>query len=157
MLLIMSDAGRPTRIYLAAALLGAGDLARACEAYDRVAALLRASGIDVYVPHEHTHPERTRSFRPSEVFDRGMTAIRSSDLVLALLDEPSLGVGVEVALALEEGKRVIGAYETGRRVSRFTLGLIESAPGTAVIVYDDFDDLAARVVRLLDPAGLGPD
>ncbi len=151
----MSESTRPDRIYLAAALLGADDLARACEAYDRLAAELRASGIDVYVPHEHTHPERTPSFGAREVFDRGKAAIRSCDVVLALLDEPSLGVGVEVALALQEEKRVIGAFRSGRCVSRFTLGLIDSAPRTHVIAYDDLSDLAARVARILGTATTG--
>ena len=138
------------RIYVAGALLGAADLEEACAAYWELGNNLRELGFDVYLPHENTHPARTRELRAKEVFERGARELRQSDVLLALLDEPSLGTGAEIALAIGEGKKVIGAHRFGNQVSRFVVGLLESEPNAWMVVYETLSDLATGVDRVLE-------
>jgi hypothetical protein len=137
------------RIYVAGALLGASDLEEACARYWELGNNLRERGFDIYLPQEHTHPNGTKELRAREVFDRGVRELKKSTVLLALLDEPSLGTGAEIALALEEGMTVIGAHRFGTPVSRFVVGLLESVPNTQMIVYETLPELAARVQEVL--------
>ena len=138
------------RIYVAGALLGATDLEEACARYWKLGNNLRERGFDVYLPHEHTHPTGTRDLRARQVFDRGLRELQKSKVLLAMLDEPSLGTGAEIALALEEGMTVIGAHRFGNPVSRFVVGFLESATNAHMAVYEDLPRLAARVQEILE-------
>ena len=138
------------RIYVAGALLGAADLEEACARYWELGNNLRDKGFDVYLPQEHTHPEGTRELRARQVFEQGVRELRDSEVLLALLDEPSLGTGAEIALALETGMTVIGAHRFGTPVSRFVVGLLESEANTKMIVYETLTELAARVQDVLE-------
>lgn len=87
------------------------------------------------------------------VFRKDLEALESSDLVVAFLDEPSLGVGAEVALALARGLPTIGMRSGRAHRSRFVEGLLEDAPRACILTYSDLEDLAPRIVAFL--SGLG--
>ena len=61
----------------------------------------------------------------------------NSDLVLAVIDEPSTGVGAEIGIALERGIKVIATYNQQNEPSRFILGLLEESPHATIISYSD--------------------
>jgi len=59
-----------------------------------------------------------------EIHDRDMELLLQSDLVIAEVTNPSLGVGYEIARALEHDKRVICLYrkQKNKRISAMILG-----------------------------------
>ena len=59
-----------------------------------------------------------------EIHDRDMELLLESDLVIAEVTNPSLGVGYEIARALEYDKRVICIYrkQENKRISAMILG-----------------------------------
>lgn len=69
-----------------------------------------------------TDPVENPDVKPEEVYRRDMGAVSSSDLIVAYVGEPSLGVGAEIERAAALGIDVILLYEEGRTVSRLILG-----------------------------------
>jgi nucleoside 2-deoxyribosyltransferase len=143
------------RVYLSGALMAAKSIEAARALYERTAELLSASGFRVYLPHRHTDPANDQDITYDGVFLRDREALVSSDLVVAFLDEPSLGVGAEVALALCNGRPVLGVHLADRRVSRFLLGLIESDPLGRRVVYSEISELVDRVREFVTSLSVG--
>jgi nucleoside 2-deoxyribosyltransferase len=137
--------GDRVRIYVSGALAASASLCDARAKYEQVAALLRGHQCDVYLPHNFTDPEYGAGASPRKVFERDVQALFSCDVVLAFLDEPSLGVGAEIALALERGVTVFGVWQRGRQVSRFVTGLLESANRGRTAEYVLLEDIVALV------------
>ncbi len=69
-----------------------------------------------------------RTLSNLDVAERDLDNVTASDVIVAYVGEPSLGVGAEVAIALRAGKTVLVVAEADRRVSRFLLGLVELHP-----------------------------
>jgi 2'-deoxynucleoside 5'-phosphate N-hydrolase len=74
-----------------------------------------------------------------EIHDRDLDWLLSSDLLVAEVSNPSLGVGYEIGRALENGIKVICLYKKteGKRLS----AMIKGAPGVKVLIYESWDDL----------------
>ena len=78
---------------------------------------------------EHVGDSSLQSFGEAqtddkEIHDRDMQLLLQSDLVIAEVTNPSLGVGYEIARALEHDKRVICIYrkQENKRISAMILG-----------------------------------
>ena len=96
-------------IYISGALMGSSDLSAARELYERVAGMVEGLGQDAYVPHKATDPEGNPTIPPGEVFRTAVDNILASKGVIAFLNEPSLGVGAEIAICIHESIPVLGA------------------------------------------------
>jgi hypothetical protein len=74
-----------------------------------------------------------------DIHDRDLDWLRKSEVLIAEVTTPSLGVGYEIGRAVEWGKRVICLYRPmeGRRLS----GMIAGCAGVAVLEYRDARDL----------------
>lgn len=138
-----------TRVYISGALRGSCDLDSACRFYELVAANLETLGASTYLPHLKTHPVKQSQLSAGEVFKQDVGEIRGSNLLLAFANEPSLGVGSEVALALEFGLLVVLAFEAGSSPSRFLVGQVEESALGHVIEYQDTEDLTRKFGRFL--------
>lgn len=59
-----------------------------------------------------------------EIHDRDMMWLNSSDIIVAEVTTPSLGVGYEIARAFEAGKQVVCLYrnQEGKRLSAMLTG-----------------------------------
>ena len=138
-------------IYLSAALASAQDLNAACARYDALASGLAARGIVVYVPHHFTHPMRNVQTSPADVYQRDSARLLGSSALVALLDDPSFGVGAEIALAIAHNMPVVGAVTRSRakHLSRYITGLIETGRFPDLVLYDDIDALVIAVGDLL--------
>lgn len=134
-------------VYISGALAGSRDLASACNVYEEFGELLTIRGLNCYLPHKYTHPLYASALCPEEVFARDLRVLESSSLVVAFLDEPSLGVGAEIALAISRGIPVIGAVRVRGVVSRFVKGLIEGSPSGSCIEYTSLVNLAEHVLE----------
>ncbi len=141
------------RAYVSGALQGSTNLSAARHLYETLARGLQVRGHAAYVPHQSTDPVAASHHTPGYVFSKDLEALANSDAVIAFLGEPSLGVGAEVAIALERGIPVIGLVPRGRSTSRFLLGLLEASPHGCWAEYDDVSEAVEIVATLLGDSG----
>jgi nucleoside 2-deoxyribosyltransferase len=86
-----------------------------------------------------------------EVYERDVAWLRTSDCLVAEVSTPSLGVGFEVAYALQYGKPVLCLHRRGKAISKMLSGCTE--PGIAVRDYGDVAEALALVdVFLAEPS-----
>lgn len=86
--------------------------------------------------------------KPSEhIFQRDTDWVREADIVVAEVTTPSLGVGYEIRLGEELGKRVICLYrpQPDRKLSAMILG----NPRLDVVEYNGIEDAEAKLKELL--------
>lgn len=120
------------RVYISGALKGSRDLVAARELYERAGRAVSRAGHEPYVPHIRTDPERAAKLAPEAVYDSDLKAIHRSDAVLAFLNEPSLGVGAEIAICTREAIPVLGLCVAKTNVSRFAVGCLLAGNGRVV-------------------------
>ena len=106
--------------------------------YEAIGNRIEFLGLTAYVPHLHTDPVRHMHVTPKEVDMIDRMAVTSAILMVAVADNPSLGVGIEVEMAYHANKSVVLICRRelieGRRISR----LIRGNPSVVCeIVYDD--------------------
>jgi hypothetical protein len=143
----MAD-GNGGTAYISGALTGVDDLASARRYYERLAAVCASCGLDPYLPHLRTDPERHPDLPPRSVFERDRSALWAARVVVAYIGTPSLGVGAELVLARSAEIPVLALHRPGERVSRFLLGYLDE-PGARVVTAADGDmeRVVARALR----------
>jgi nucleoside 2-deoxyribosyltransferase len=137
-------------VYISGALIGSGDLALARSKYERCAAVLKDAGFSPYLPHQNTDPHLMVGTAPRDVFSTDVRALMSSDAVVAFLDEPSHGVGAEIAICIARNIPIVAMVRSTVRVSRFILGMIERSDASAIVTYEDeikFTDVLPHKIR----------
>ena len=135
-------------VYVSGALMGSRDLMTARQNYEFAAECIEDIGHRAYVPHLHTDPVLDPSKTPSQVFETDLRQLKQADLIVAFLDEPSLGVGAELALASEAKIPVLGLHRQGATVSRFVTGLLLSS-GNTVRTYASGNDIRDAIARTI--------
>jgi nucleoside 2-deoxyribosyltransferase len=138
----------PMMIYFCGAILGGrSDLA----VYQHVVRYLQSKGHEV--PTQHVaNPDalqEERSLTARRVYARDEAWIRQSDLLIAEISTPSLGVGYEIGRGLQQGMPVLCLYRTGLEVSKMITG--NTAPNLQVQAYQDMEDLNRHIDRFLAP------
>lgn len=136
------------RVYISGALKGSRDLAAARELYERAAIAVSRAGHEPYIPHSSTDPERAAALAPEAVYDSDLKAIHRSDAVLAFLNEPSFGVGAEIAICTRESIPVLGLCAVRTEVSRFALGCLLAGNGR-MIRYQAWAQAEQEIVGFL--------
>ena len=133
-------------IYISGALKGSADLSLARQKYELVATVLQRYRARPYLPHQKTDPLRNREVTSTAVYQTDLDAIRRAEAAIIFLDEPSLGVGLEIGLFAEAGIPLLVLCEAGRDPSRFAVGYLE-ANGHTITVYDgDLDEIVSHWV-----------
>ena len=88
----------------------------------------------------------------SYIYNRDLTWLLSSDIIIAEVSTPSLGVGFEIATALHNNKKVLCLYrpQTGKRLSAIITGCphiinreYETIDDAFKVIDNYFKDLAA--------------
>jgi hypothetical protein len=74
---------------------------------------------------------------PAQVYRADLQQLLSSDLVVAYIGSPSLGVGAELALAVRSHIPVVALQRPGDLVSRFVVGMLDSADARIVVTSDE--------------------
>jgi nucleoside 2-deoxyribosyltransferase len=128
------------KIYISGALLAASDLGVAKSLYESFGTTCRQAGHRPYVPHTKNDPARLDEAKPKSVYESDAKMLLKSDLVVAYLGEPSLGVGAEIAMAIHNKISIIALYEDIRTVSRFLIGLLEGYDQAIIYRYKDAED-----------------
>ena len=135
------------KIYFAGAIAGGrNDLGT----YEHVVEHLKSRGHAVPTHHvaDPRVLEREAAVSPREVYERDIEWMRESDTVVAEVSTPSLGVGYEIAWALQQGKPVLCLFRDGLSISKMITG--NSSPRLCVRTYRDLGELDRNVDAFLE-------
>lgn len=118
--------------------------------YEAIGQIVESLELTAYIPHQNTDPVRHKDVTPKEVDMIDRSAVTSAILVVAVADNPSLGVGIEVEMAYHANKVVIllcqEQHIAQRRISR----LIRGNPSVIKeIIYVDFDEALSKLEKFL--------
>ncbi len=134
------------KVYISGALTGISDPYPLRKFYEDIGAVCKELGMAPYIPHQHTDPERHPNITPAQVYEMDAKQVSESDLVIAYVGIPPLGVGCELAIAEENKIPVVLVYERGKRVSR----LLRGNPVVRYeIAFRDFDEALRRLREIL--------
>lgn len=84
----------------------------------------------------------------TEVYEWDKEQAEQADLFVAILDHPSIGLGMEIMIRAETGKPTLYFGEKGTRVSRMLHGLIEQTKNQ-LHRYESVDDIVDVVALKL--------
>ncbi len=88
----------------------------------------------------------------TEIFERDMKWLAASDLFIAEVSKPSLGVGYEIATAEKSGKPIVCFY---RKDSPSKLSaMIRGNPALKIFDYENIDDIRKTLYEMFDTAGM---
>jgi nucleoside 2-deoxyribosyltransferase len=136
------------KIYISGAFVGSRDWEAASRRYELLGSMLEEAGFAVYLPHAHTDPILNAGLTANVVFTRDREEMQRSDVLLALLDEPSHGVGAEISMALCSGMTVLGACSRDRKVSRFIQGMLETSSNGIYFEYEDLREVVQKATEV---------
>jgi 2'-deoxynucleoside 5'-phosphate N-hydrolase len=111
------------KVYISGALTGIDQPTLIKGFYESVGLLCQKIGFQAYVPHINTDPIDHPNISPYQVFDNDKREVSNSDLVIAYVGYPSIGVGMELAYAETNAIPIILLYEKEKIVSRFPRGI----------------------------------
>lgn len=80
-----------------------------------------------------------------DIFERDVAWVRNCDALVAEVSTPSLGVGYEIALAVQWGKPVLCLYREGLFISR----MITGNPYVQIRTYQQLEEIGAHLTRFL--------
>lgn len=83
-----------------------------------------------------------------EIYETDIDCASRADLMLALCDIPSTGLGMEIGKRTEMGKPTVLAYQKDRDISRMVLGLAEAVAGFSVLPYETHAEVLAHLETL---------
>jgi len=83
---------------------------------------------------------------PEEIFDRDYNQIKSSDLIIAEVSEPSHGVGIEIGMSFPLGLKRIILFQKGSVVTK----LVQGMPDTFIVEYEEIEDLKNNLNEILE-------
>lgn len=88
-----------------------------------------------------------REIPPCQIHDRDMTWLKSSDVIIAEVTTPSLGVGYELGRAVDMGKPILCLYRKidDKRLS----GMISGSSGIITVVYEDIEEARRWIASFL--------
>lgn len=142
------------RVYISGAFVGSRDWKAASQRYELLGSMLKDAGFVVYLPHAHTNPVLNAELSADVVFLRDREEMQRSDVLLALLDEPSHGVGAEISMALCSGMTVLGACSCDRKVSRFIQGMLETSSNGIYFEYQDLREVVQKATEVASQKAL---
>ena len=140
----MHDSGM--KFYFCGSIRGGRQLAAD---YQKIIEMLKCHG-EVLTEHLGKDQEiesRDRILSDAQIHDRDMAWIRESDLLVAEVSLPSLGVGYEIGRAIEIGKPVLCLYRSG---TEFTLSsMISGSEGLSSLIYRDLAELPEKIAAFI--------
>ena len=135
------------KIYFAASISGG----RKYEGiYQKIVDFLKKSGHAVLTEHI-AYPsvfEEEKHISAEKVYSRDLAWLSESEVVIAEVSNPSLGVGYEIAKALEMKKPVLCVYQSGIFLTKMITG--NKDPLLAVKEYSSIDDLRSIILDYLN-------
>lgn len=122
--------------------------------YQKIIDILKQYG-EVLTEHLGDDQEiesKDRILSDVQIHDRDMDWVRESDLVVAEVTIPSLGVGYEIGRAIELGKPVLSLFKSG---SGFYLSaMISGSEGVNMVHYERIDELPEPIRKFISERAL---
>ncbi len=128
------------KIYFCGSIRGGRQLATT---YEKLIAMLGGYGkvLTEHLGSNEIIEKKDRVLTDKEIHDRDLQWVRESDVVVADVTVPSLGVGYEIGRAIEMGKPVLCLFNTS---SEFTLSAMISGSDEVVNhPYENPEELAS--------------
>ena len=117
--------------------------------YSRIIAFLRNFGevLTEHVGDDRQVKAEEKILNDQEIHDRDVSWIIASDLLVAEVTTPSLGVGYEIRYALDLGKRIICLFNeaSGKRLS----AMISGANDVQIIFYKEEKSLFIELANTI--------
>ena len=135
------------KVYISGALTGVNRPTSLKEFYESIGKLCEGFNMNPYVPHLNSDPVAHPDLSPKDVYEIDTREVSESDLVIAYVGVPSLGVGSEIEIARENEVPVILLYEKDERISRMIRG---NPTIMAEISFTDFDDALQQLRASLE-------
>lgn len=135
------------KLFFAGSIRGGGGYIKV---YRRIIALLNTYGeVISELQNDNGIPEKEGKKSDMAIHARTSKAIRHSDLVIAEVSHPSIGVGYEIALAESIGIPVIALYHRGseHRLS----AMIAGNEKIVTLPYNTFEELGTLLEKQLAP------
>jgi len=109
--------------------------------YQRIIDMLRQYGevLTEHLGNDEEIESKDRILSDVEIHDRDMDWVRASDLVIAEVTIPSLGVGYEIGRAVELGIPVLSLFKTGS--GYYLSAMIGGSEGVTMYHYEDIAEL----------------
>ncbi len=121
------------------------------EIYRQIIGYLQTIGevLTEHVGSSALTPSGEENMTDREIFERDLEWLSSSEFVVAEVSTPSLGVGFEIAKALDLGKKIICLYrnQEGKKLS----AMISGCPGILVKEYQSLEE-AKNIINSFFPA-----
>jgi nucleoside 2-deoxyribosyltransferase len=132
----------PLKIYFAGSIRGGRQDAAF---YREIINILRTKGevLTEHIGHNGLSPDGETGMSDYKIYQRDTAWLASSDIIVAEVTSPSLGVGFEVSMAVGLGKPVLCLYRPrpGTRLS----AMIGGCPEVNVIEYLNPEDLIGKL------------
>jgi 2'-deoxynucleoside 5'-phosphate N-hydrolase len=133
------------RIYFAGSIMGGR---QNLHIFGHIVGFLESYGCEV--PSEHVARPRVldeeSGLTPKEVHDRDVAWIRSSGAMIAEVSTPSLGVGYEIATALQLGMPVLCLHRSDLSISK----MITGNDSVIIRTYSDLSELERHIQGFLE-------
>jgi hypothetical protein len=126
------------------------------ELYGRLIEYLRRFGnvLTEHIGSESLGEDGEEGFTDTQVYLRDLQWLRESDVLVAEVTTPSLGVGYEIAKAEERGIPVLCLYrdQPGKHLS----AMIAGNEGLSILTYRSWEDLSKRIDEAFLSLGIRP-
>jgi len=91
------------------------------------------------------------------IYEYDMRNVSDCDVLVALVDFPSLGLGMELERAYQESKNILAFAHQGKRISRMIVDLLRHYTDTPLLAYAHMDDIPEMVTKRLWELGVFSD
>ena len=134
-----------TKIYFAGSIRGGRE---DIEVYKKIIKYLQRSG---EVLTEHIGSDKVAEIEiknsDNEIYKRDLELLMSCDVIVADVSNPSLGVGFEIAKAVELDKKILCLYRV--QENKQLSAMIAGCPNVKVEEYITFDDIKKVIDKFL--------
>ena len=132
------------KVYFAGSIRGGRDKA---EDYKKIASLIEdyAEILDKHVVNPKLKATG-ESINQEEIYERDIKWIEKSDIFIAEVTNPSLGVGYEIGYAEKLNKKIICLCENTANLS----AMISGNPNLDLILYSKVDELKKKLADMLE-------
>lgn len=102
--------------------------------------------LTTHIANKEIGDKGENNMTPKEIYDRDVVWLKSSELIVAEVSVPSLGIGYELGLAESLGKKIICLYDVN---SNKTLSaMIEGNKNFEIVKYNNIEEVLEYLDRL---------
>ncbi len=131
-------------VYISGPLTGTSDAPNLKTFYEQLGRVCSRAGSNPIIPHLVSDPVVHADLSPQSVYALDRSGVVSSDLVIAYVGLPAIGVGQEVEIACQHDVPVCLVYEKGRVVTRMVRG---NPAVVCEIVETNREDILAQLEK----------